>query len=104
MILSSSTIHPFEIVVCNSFNLAMGLKPYLGLSGNALIRAAVWLVVCPTFTCYGYNMSVAGGLLTLPTFNDQFPRMDTINTEGALKQENSNIQGQFQIKNLASKY
>ncbi|KAJ5560369.1 hypothetical protein N7513_002768 [Penicillium frequentans] len=71
----------------------MGLKPYLGLRGNSLLRAAVFLVVCPTFTCYGYNMSVAGGLLTLPTFNNQFPRMDTIHTTGALQHENSTIQG-----------
>jgi hypothetical protein len=63
----------------------MGFKPYLGLRGNALLRAS--------FTCYGYNMSVAGGLLTLPAFNKQFPRMDTINTEGDLKAENSMIQG-----------
>lgn len=71
----------------------MGLKPYLGLRGNALLRAAVALVVFPTFTCYGYNMSVAGGLLTLPAFNEQFPRMDTINTTGAEHNENSTIQG-----------
>ncbi|KAJ5713350.1 uncharacterized protein N7483_010531 [Penicillium malachiteum] len=71
----------------------MGMKPHLGLRGNALLRAAVMLVVCPTFTCYGYNMSVAGGLLTLPTFNNQFPRMDTIHTTGALEKENSTIQG-----------
>ncbi|KAF3398609.1 Sugar transporter STL1 [Penicillium rolfsii] len=71
----------------------MGLKPYMGLRGNALLRAAVMLVVCPTFTCYGYNMSVAGGLLTLPAFNTQFPRMDTINTTGAEKADNSTIQG-----------
>lgn len=72
----------------------MGLKPYLGLRGNALLRAAVMLVVGPTFTCYGYNMSVAGGLLTLDAFNNQFPRMDTIHTEGELNHENSQIQGQ----------
>ncbi|CAI7675141.1 unnamed protein product [Penicillium pancosmium] len=71
----------------------MGLSPYLGLRGNSLLRAAVALVVFPTFTCYGYNMSVAGGLLTLPAFNEQFPRMDTINTTGALNKENSTIQG-----------
>ncbi|KAJ5692653.1 hypothetical protein N7462_002076 [Penicillium macrosclerotiorum] len=71
----------------------MGLKPYLGLQGNALLRAAVMLVVCPTFTCYGYNMSVAGGLLTLEAFNKQFPKMDTIHTTGAQEHENSQIQG-----------
>lgn len=72
----------------------MGLKPYMGLRGNALLRAAVMLVVCPTFTCYGYNMSVAGGLLTLPAFNTQFPRMDTITTTGAQQADNSTIQGE----------
>jgi hypothetical protein len=72
----------------------MGLKPFFGLQGNALLRAAVMLVVCPTFTCYGYNMSVAGGLLTLSAFNKQFPQMDTINTTGAQQSENSQIQGE----------
>jgi hypothetical protein len=71
----------------------MGGKRYLGLRGNSLLRAAVMLVVCPTFTCYGYNMSVAGGLLTLPSFNTQFPRMQTINVDAAEKATNSLIQG-----------
>ncbi|CAI7610004.1 uncharacterized protein N7487_012313 [Penicillium crustosum] len=71
----------------------MGLKPYFGLRGNALLRAALFLVVCPTFTCYGYNMGVTGGLLTLDAFNSQFPRMDTIHTHGAQNKENSQMQG-----------
>ncbi|KAA8651029.1 hypothetical protein EYZ11_011314 [Aspergillus tanneri] len=71
----------------------MGTKPYLGLRGNALLRAAVMLVVGPTFTCYGYNMSVAGGLLTLESFNNQFPRMDTIHAGAGKQHENSQIQG-----------
>lgn len=71
------------------------MKPYLGLRGNALLRAALMLVVCPSFTCYGYNMSVAGGLLTLDAFNDQFPRIDTMHTTGAERHENSVIQGQL---------
>lgn len=70
-------------------------KPFMGFRGNGLLRAAVWLVVFPTFTCYGYNMSVAGGLLTLDAFNRQFPQMDTINTTGATQQENSTIQGSW---------
>jgi hypothetical protein len=73
----------------------MGLKPYFGLRGNALLRAALFLVVCPTFTCYGYNMGVTGGLLTLEAFNSQFPKMDTMNTHGALNKENSQMQGWF---------
>lgn len=51
------------------------------------------LVVCPTFICYGYNMSVAGGLLTLDAFSTQFPRMDTLHTTGALEHDNSTSQG-----------
>lgn len=70
-------------------------KPYLGLRGNSLLRAAIGLVVFPTFTCYGYNMSVAGGLLTLDSFNEQFPRMDTLHGDEATKQANSQIQGQW---------
>lgn len=69
------------------------MKRYLGLRGNALLRATLLLVVSPSFICYGYNMSVAGGLLTLQTFNNQFPRIDTVNTSGATKHENSTIQG-----------
>lgn len=87
------SIHFLRFVVIFFCDSTMGLTPYLGLRGNSLLRAAVALVVFPTFTCYGYNMSVAGGLLTLPAFNEQFPRMDTINTHGALKNENSTIQG-----------
>ncbi|KAJ5153420.1 uncharacterized protein N7482_009898 [Penicillium canariense] len=86
---------PYSII-CGRFGVCiatMGWKPYLGLQGNSLLRAVVMLVVCPTFTCYGYNMSVAGGLLTLDTFNSQFPRMDTFHTSGALQQQNSQIQG-----------
>ncbi|KAJ5815746.1 hypothetical protein N7474_007523 [Penicillium riverlandense] len=71
----------------------MAIKPYLGFRGNALLRAAVMLVVCPTFTCYGYNMSVAGGLLTLNSFNTQFPQMDTIHSTKANQLERSQIQG-----------
>ncbi|PKY07978.1 general substrate transporter [Aspergillus campestris IBT 28561] len=71
----------------------MGLQPYLGLRGNALLRAAVWLVVCPAFTCYGYNMSVVGGILTLDSFSQQFPQMDTINASKSEEKLRSQIQG-----------
>lgn len=71
------------------------MAQYLGLRGPALIRAIIWLVVCPAFTCYGYNLSVAGGLLTLESFVRMFPLLDTINTKGAQQSHNSTIQGIF---------
>ncbi|OAA69905.1 General substrate transporter [Cordyceps fumosorosea ARSEF 2679] len=69
------------------------MAKYLGLRGPALTRAIIWLVVCPAFTCYGYNISVAGGLLTLPSFVKMFPSLDTINTTGSQQSYNSTIQG-----------
>ncbi|KAJ4144273.1 hypothetical protein LMH87_003163 [Akanthomyces muscarius] len=69
------------------------MAKYLGLRGPALTRAIIWLVVCPAFTCYGYNLSVAGGLLTLQSFVKMFPLLDTINTSGSEQSHNSTIQG-----------
>ena len=48
---------------------------------------------------FGYNQSAAGGVLSDSTFNLQFPRMDTLFTTGALKKENSRIQGKFGFAN-----
>lgn len=71
------------------------MAPYFGLRGTALSRAIMTLVVAPAFITYGYNLSVAGGLLTLESFNNQFPRMDTIHTTGAQQHQNSLIQGRW---------
>ena len=67
--------------------------PYFGLRGQSLNRATILLVTLPSFMAYGYNQSVAGGLLTLRAFADQFPQMDTIFTSGAQQAYNSKIQG-----------
>ncbi|EAW14400.1 putative MFS sugar transporter [Aspergillus clavatus NRRL 1] len=69
------------------------MAPYFGLRGSALSNAIIWLVVCPAFVTYGYNLSVAGGLLTLESFVRTFPQLDTINTTGAQQHTNSTIQG-----------
>lgn len=64
-----------------------------GLRGASLNRAAIWLTVGPAFFCFGYNQAVAGGLLTLDSFVNTFPQMDTVNTVGHTKIMNSKIQG-----------
>lgn len=69
------------------------MAPHLGLRGSSLSRAIIWLVVCPAFFCYGYNLSVAGGLLTLDSFVNTFPQLDTINTVGDEQHDNATIQG-----------
>lgn len=70
------------------------MAPYFGLRGAALNQAIIWLVVCPAFVCYGYNQGVTGGLLTLNSFNEQFPQMNTLTTKGAQQHHNSTIQGE----------
>ncbi|KAJ6443578.1 MFS sugar transporter [Purpureocillium lavendulum] len=69
------------------------MAPYFGLRGSALSRAIIALVVAPAFVTYGYNLSVAGGLLTLDSFVKTFPQLDTINTSGDQQHYNSTIQG-----------
>ncbi|OAA57138.1 General substrate transporter [Niveomyces insectorum RCEF 264] len=67
--------------------------PYFGLRGQRLNRATILLVTLPSFMAYGYNQSVAGGLLTLKAFANQFPQMDTIFTTGSEQAYNAKIQG-----------
>lgn len=69
------------------------MQPYFGLRGALLNRAIIWLVVCPAFLCYGYNQGVTGGLLTLKSFSETFPEMNTLTTTGEEQRYNSTIQG-----------
>jgi hypothetical protein len=74
---------------------------FLNFRGSALNFATIFLVVCPAYTCFGYNLAVAGGLLTLPSWLAQFPQMNTLDTTGAQNALNTNIQGTVVFSNLA---
>ncbi|KFX97895.1 hypothetical protein V490_02573 [Pseudogymnoascus sp. VKM F-3557] len=69
------------------------MEKYFGLKGSSLNRAIIFLVVWPAFGCYAYNLAVMGGLLTLNSFIETFPLLDTITTTGAQQHYNSQIQG-----------
>ena len=69
------------------------MKKYLGLKGHKLSMATLLLVALPSIFNFGYNQGVFGGVLTLPTFLEHFPQLDTVNTTGAQRRFNSNIQG-----------
>ncbi|KAJ7171731.1 putative MFS sugar transporter [Mycena crocata] len=69
------------------------MQKYLGLRGKSLNAALVWAVIMPAYLLFGYNNGVAGGLLDLPAWVEQFPQIDTDNTKGAQKTHNSHIQG-----------
>lgn len=50
-------------------------------------------VVVPSFLLFGYNNGVTGGIMGLESFVSQFPQIDTVNTEGALKAQASRVKG-----------
>ncbi|EED12169.1 MFS sugar transporter, putative [Talaromyces stipitatus ATCC 10500] len=66
------------------------MAPFMGLRGSRLNVATILLVVLPAYMCFGYNLAVAGGLLTMPSFIEQFPKMDTVHNSSKF---NSNVQG-----------
>lgn len=66
---------------------------YLGLRGHRLTTVMIVTVVLPAYCLLGYNNAVVGGLLSLESFNTQFPRIDTVHTTGAQQAENARIEG-----------
>ncbi|KAF9889534.1 hypothetical protein FE257_007244 [Aspergillus nanangensis] len=69
------------------------MQQYFGFRGALLNRAIIWLVVCPAFLTYGYNQGVMGGLLTLKSFAETFPEMNTLTSPEEDRHYNSTIQG-----------
>ncbi|KAJ4387423.1 hypothetical protein N0V93_008015 [Gnomoniopsis smithogilvyi] len=69
------------------------MPTYFGLKGSSLQAATIWAVIMPSYLLFGYNNAVAGGLLSLPSWVETFPQIDTTNTTGVTKAENSRLQG-----------
>ena len=67
---------------------------HFGQRGKSLVRLMLLSVVCPAYILLGYNNAVFGGLLTLPSFLDTFPSIDTVHVEGSAEAENARIQGE----------
>ncbi|CAK1365057.1 unnamed protein product [Cercospora beticola] len=69
-------------------------KKFYGLRGLHL-NIAIAVVAGVDFALFGYDQGVMGGLLTLPSFLDHFPEIDTQHPErtGRTASEVSNIQG-----------
>ena len=71
------------------------MAPYFGLRGSSLKKLLFAGVIAPAFLNFGYNNSVGGGLLDLAAWIEVFPQLDTVNTTGAEKAQNSRVQGEF---------
>lgn len=69
--------------------------PYyrLPFAGTQLQIALVALCVAPSYILFGYNQAVLGSLLSLQSWVLVFPEIDTVNTSGAQKSQNSTNQG-----------
>ncbi|KAJ5675153.1 uncharacterized protein N7477_005087 [Penicillium maclennaniae] len=65
---------------------------FFGLRGSKL-HLAIWMEACFAVVIFGYNQASAGGVLGDPTFNLQFPQLNTISTSGSLQKYNARIQG-----------
>ncbi|KAK4493590.1 hypothetical protein PRZ48_015257 [Zasmidium cellare] len=63
------------------------------LRGAKLELAQMLLVVLPSFILFGYNQSGVGGLLSIESWVETFPQIDTIHTTGKEKSTNSTVQG-----------
>jgi MFS family permease len=70
------------------------MKKYFGLTGQSLHHAIAALAGIG-FVLFGYDQGVMSGLLTLPTFVETFPEMDTVNKALNANQiaYNSKVQG-----------
>lgn len=63
------------------------------LQGPALLSAQTWAAILPAYILFGWNNAVAGPLLDLPSWVETFPDIDTLNTDGPLKDRNAKVQG-----------
>lgn len=64
------------------------------LQGRRLINTMIAVAVCPAYILLGYNNAVFGGLLTLPSFLETFPGIDTVGTVGGATNEHARVQGE----------
>ena len=74
------------------------VSKFYGLRGQTLNTFIIWAVICPAYILFGWNNALLGGLLTLDSWIETFPRIDTLNTTGDQKAENARIQGQCQLE------
>jgi hypothetical protein len=68
---------------------------FMGLTGPALARARIALIIVPAFLLFGFNQSNLGGVLSYPSFIKYYPIINTVDTKGSVKAHNANIQGEI---------
>lgn len=68
--------------------------------GKRLELIQTLLIALPSFVLFGYNQSGLGGLLSIESWVETFPEIDTIHTTGAQKATNSTVQVSKKIPSI----
>lgn len=68
------------------------MAPYFGLTGSKL-HAAVWAEACVAVAIFGYNGPAGGGVLSMPSFREQFPSIDVLDAPASEQHSKSVLQG-----------
>jgi hypothetical protein len=84
-----------DVDLQNRLTYSKMARPYFGLRGQSLIRFIIITVVLPAYCLLRYNNAVFGGLLSLESFVEQFPTIDTVHTTRSTQSENARIQGTY---------
>lgn len=81
----------FQVPTRRSTDSFAKMSP-LPRGGKRLELIQTLLIALPSFVLFGYNQSGLGGLLSIESWVETFPEIDTIHTKGAQKSTNSTVQ------------
>lgn len=88
---SCSLLAAFRVPTRRSTDSFAKMSP-LPRGGKRLELIQTLLIALPSFVLFGYNQSGLGGLLSIESWVETFPEIDTIHTTGAQKATNSTVQ------------
>lgn len=69
---------------------------YFGLRGSSLHRA-IWTESCIAIMIFTYNQAALPNLVTLPTFYNQFPQINTVSSPQGQRAHKGVIQGEKMV-------
>ena len=69
--------------------------PFFSSLRGTKLNVVLGVVGAMAFALQGYDQAVMNGLLTLHTFVNIFPQINTVDTSGAQKSHNALIQGSW---------
>lgn len=72
------------------------MQKYLGMRGQALNAAQIYMLIMPAYLLFGFNNAVAGGVDSEASFVKTFPRINTATTKGAQETNNSRVLVSFE--------